>query len=77
MEWGCVELRWLYQYVQLYGKKWKFICKNFYQDRFAPEALLYQYNFGDKIYKAMIEYSTLIMFSPFEVCEKSAFMYAL
>jgi len=44
MDWSVYEMKMLYSYVLMHGKKWTFICKTFYDGRFQPEALIHKFH---------------------------------
>ena len=50
--WDHKQLKWLFEYVMKYGKKWEFICENFYFNKITPQALIQQYNLFCKILDA-------------------------
>ena len=75
MIWGQKELRWLFQYVLFYGKRWKFLCENFYANRIKPENLIYQHKVVSSIIEEMISESERIQSGLYQLSAKTVYIY--
>jgi len=51
----------------VYGKKWQYICENFYNSRFTPEALIYQYKMAIRIKENMKAVADKIISGEYEI----------
>ena len=75
VSWGSKELRQLYEYALYHGKRWTFICENFYQSRFTPEALIYQYKMVQKIYQEMEAECSRVLSRSYQLSKKTVFLF--
>jgi len=76
IQWTAQDLKMLYQRVSAYGKRWKFICSEFYKDKCSAEALMHQYTVATQCQQEFRRICTEILEGECHVTEKVVFVFS-